>query len=492
MSGTMGRRSGLASVEARAQPAYRSPIARNRGTTWSFPGFGRDPEITPFRAAPPPPVAPVAPVAPTSPPVVVPTTVAAPAAASDGGNQNQESPGDGGGNGGGFNDPASQQALADMNTAIAGGVGPESPAWSSPGVPDATAEVNASIAAGYGPESGGWGGPSGGFNDPASQQAVADMNNAISAGFGPESGGWGGPSDPGAPGPGEPGGAFGAPDGVGEGWGDPGDFGGSGGDFGGDPGGGDGGGGGHSGGGDGQGGEGGDAGGDGQGWMVGGYTGAGEDGIVDPTQPAGTVHEGEVVIPAHQVAQHGLDPLMALAGPGAKMGAMPALGMVQAQGGGLPPQGDFSVPPFQSPSHGNGASPPPYMAGSPMAPASEIDGAGMDMDEPFDMAQPSDDFMHGMGPYAKEADYADPFKAPDPSKGATGSTATSAIGQLTPDAQAAVLQALGSDPMAASALLQVLGPSFRDLIAQALKANAPPQPMAGAGGMMGAAPGMMG
>jgi hypothetical protein len=48
------------------------------------------------------------------------------------------------------------------------------------------------------------------------------------------------------------------------------------------------------------------------GWMRGGYTGAGHDGMVDPYAPAGTVHEGEVVIPAHQVARYGVEPLMAL------------------------------------------------------------------------------------------------------------------------------------------------------------------------------------
>lgn len=45
----------------------------------------------------------------------------------------------------------------------------------------------------------------------------------------------------------------------------------------------------------------------GEGWMVGGYTGHGH-----PAQPAGTVHKGEVVIPAEMVARYGLRPLMAL------------------------------------------------------------------------------------------------------------------------------------------------------------------------------------
>ena len=46
--------------------------------------------------------------------------------------------------------------------------------------------------------------------------------------------------------------------------------------------------------------------------MMGGYTGGGADGMVNPYEPAGTVHEGEVVIPAHQVERYGLEPLMAL------------------------------------------------------------------------------------------------------------------------------------------------------------------------------------
>lgn len=48
-------------------------------------------------------------------------------------------------------------------------------------------------------------------------------------------------------------------------------------------------------------------------WMRGGYTGAGADGAVQAARPAGTVHEGEVVIPAAQVARYGLSPLMMLA-----------------------------------------------------------------------------------------------------------------------------------------------------------------------------------
>jgi hypothetical protein len=47
-------------------------------------------------------------------------------------------------------------------------------------------------------------------------------------------------------------------------------------------------------------------------WMSGGYTGAGQDGAVQPAQPAGTVHEGEVVIPARMVQHYGLPLLMGL------------------------------------------------------------------------------------------------------------------------------------------------------------------------------------
>lgn len=43
-------------------------------------------------------------------------------------------------------------------------------------------------------------------------------------------------------------------------------------------------------------------------WMGGGYTGPGH-----PTEPAGTVHKGEVVIPAGQVQRYGLAPLLMLA-----------------------------------------------------------------------------------------------------------------------------------------------------------------------------------
>lgn len=52
--------------------------------------------------------------------------------------------------------------------------------------------------------------------------------------------------------------------------------------------------------------------GDGGMYMQGGYTGEGADGVVDPSAEAGTVHEGEVVIPAHMVKHYGLDLLMGL------------------------------------------------------------------------------------------------------------------------------------------------------------------------------------
>lgn len=51
---------------------------------------------------------------------------------------------------------------------------------------------------------------------------------------------------------------------------------------------------------------------DGPGFMRGGYTGHGGDGVMQPAQKAGIVHEGEIVIPAAQVARYGLRPLMAL------------------------------------------------------------------------------------------------------------------------------------------------------------------------------------
>ncbi len=57
---------------------------------------------------------------------------------------------------------------------------------------------------------------------------------------------------------------------------------------------------------------GGESDGQGEGWMDGGYTGHGDDGMVQRELPAGTVHEGEVVIPADMVKYYGLDMLMGL------------------------------------------------------------------------------------------------------------------------------------------------------------------------------------
>lgn len=105
----------------------------------------------------------------------------------------------------------------------------------------------------------------------------------------------GAPSGPGPGSPGGPGAHGGQSDGVGEGWGDPGSFG----DPGGAPG-------------DSPGGSPGDSGSGGDGYYRGGFTGYGDDGMLNPYEPAGTVHEGEVVIPAHQVERYGLEPLMAL------------------------------------------------------------------------------------------------------------------------------------------------------------------------------------
>jgi hypothetical protein len=47
--------------------------------------------------------------------------------------------------------------------------------------------------------------------------------------------------------------------------------------------------------------------------MRGGYTGTGEDGILQADKVSGRHHEGEVVIPAAQVARYGMTPLMMLA-----------------------------------------------------------------------------------------------------------------------------------------------------------------------------------
>ncbi len=51
---------------------------------------------------------------------------------------------------------------------------------------------------------------------------------------------------------------------------------------------------------------------DGNSWQSGGYTGAGGDGVVQPDQPAGTVHEGEQVISAPAAAYYGPELFAAL------------------------------------------------------------------------------------------------------------------------------------------------------------------------------------
>lgn len=99
---------------------------------------------------------------------------------------------------------------------------------------------------------------------PDGMAAIGSINDAISAGFGPESAGYGSPGEAG--GLGDAPGGFGATDSSTNG---------------------------------GYGGE--------SQFMRGGYTGQGH-----PAEPAGTVHRGEVVIPAHMVARYGLGPLMAL------------------------------------------------------------------------------------------------------------------------------------------------------------------------------------
>ena len=58
--------------------------------------------------------------------------------------------------------------------------------------------------------------------------------------------------------------------------------------------------------------------GDESGMMRGGYTGSGADLVVQPWREAGvTVHEGELVLPAHRVAQLAPETLLSLVGPGA-------------------------------------------------------------------------------------------------------------------------------------------------------------------------------
>lgn len=63
-------------------------------------------------------------------------------------------------------------------------------------------------------------------------------------------------------------------------------------------------------------------GGDKSGWRHGGYTGDGADDWVQVTRPAGTVHEGEVVIPAEMVRRYGLQGLLALVNGAAPRGLL--------------------------------------------------------------------------------------------------------------------------------------------------------------------------
>jgi len=541
MSGTLlsgGRnRSALAQIEASPMPAYRRAMPRNRSTTWTFPGFGRDPELSaaPPAVAPPPSAPPSAPTPALAP--AAPAPIFAPPPAAEGGGSQTAGALGSPSTGSLWGDVVGLSGLLGFDLAPHASIHQQQvqaalPGWEKASrsfdlAPHASIhqqQVEAALA--------GWGGSEKGSEDSNSAGLSTSTDNDGSK----ESGGFGGD--------------FGGGEGEGEG----GEGGGEGGGDGGGEGGGEGGG---DGGGDGDGG-----GGDGGGWMRGGYTGAGPDGVVQPNQPAGTVHEGEVVIPAHRVAQIGVDPLMQLAGPGAQMGGGGALAGIQARGAGddrsiqpfqspanmagptppMPgtgpsagPTGDpRTIRPFQTPTAMNGPSPPFPAAGAPpqggvqgaapmplqapmgmdlamapmgageppmeelSVPSFQSDGGmggygeGYDADEGgegFDMAEPGDEFMHGIGPYLKDGEPNDPFKPDDESRGATGATAMNMLGQMPPHAQAAVLQALGADPMAASALLQVLGPSFRDLIAEALKASAPPPGAAGMG--MGGAPAPM-
>ena len=558
MSTTLPRR-GLAPVGARARPAYQKSISRNRGTTWAYPGFGRDPDLTPTPVlAGPPAVTP-------PPPATTPQ--------SEGENQQAPDPtllagppasgGPSAGDGFSVAQDFAQNPEAYSNTALEGLLGNLS--LSDLVSPSAIGSALGGLVAGPpGALAGGllgWGysqfaGPQGPTQADGFANEVAENTSTIG-----EQGG--NKADPGGAAIGGPenaeGGVMGgvdggsksntasSPGGFSEGENETGfggvDFGGenaegsaTGGQDGGDKGdpGAEGGGTGDQGGG-GTGGDGGmgadgsdGPGGDGDGWMVGGYTGAGPDGVVQPDQPAGTVHEGEVVIPAQQVQQHGVEPLMALAGPGAKMGQPPmpgrgALGGIQAGGMGMgmgaafagdmdrapadPPTEDATVPPFQT------------AAGGEMAEGGE-DEMGEGEDYELVGGDDSDDSGGGgfqpMGPYRNEAQGNDPFRAASPSQGVTGGQALQALAHLPPDAQAMVLQALGSDPMVASALLQVLGPTFQPMISTALKAGAaaaqqqqmamqqqgggmgapppggPPMAGGGGGGAPPARPGMMG
>ena len=92
---------------------------------------------------------------------------------------------------GAFSDPATSQAVADVNAAIAAGYGPEAPNY---GYSIDTSQMDSAIAQGLGPESPGWGNL--GLD-------VSDPSNAIAVGYGPESPGWGSPVDSGGGGGGD-------------------------------------------------------------------------------------------------------------------------------------------------------------------------------------------------------------------------------------------------------------------------------------------------
>lgn len=609
MSGTTTtRRNGLAAVEARARPVYQTSITRNRGTTWAYPGFGRDPELgqVPLPAAP----APVPAAAPTSETEDRRNPVSAPAAMSGGGgggdnfgNDGGTSAGDGGfnlaadmaANPGLYADPALANYVVRGLAALGIGVGSATQFAAARTDPNVLQQVPVSIsdrlmdpAQDLVAEGSLAGGQDGGTKDaPAQGDPMAGKDGSLAGAVepAPEPAPEPIPEPPPPPPPApEPapapapapefsdvnwgssdaghsdyGGSFSdAPEGVS----DVGDFGGSYGgfgDFGGDFG----------------GGFGGDFGGDFGGWQRGGYTGAGSDGVVQPGQPAGTVHEGEVVIPAHQVQQHGLGPLMALAGPGAKMGpGGGGLGAVQAAGGGggaggaiqpfqsptagppsppaipgapQPQDAARSVPSFQTPTSGpptppgagmgpdNGSGPMMPLTGGAPAPAASMlagmpmgdagasammgggtmgevpieddvaatasdaevssfqstteqalagfggESEGGEEDDGYEMVDVEDDGDDPttLGPYRDLARTNDPFKAPDPSRGVTGSMAMQNLAALPPDAQQAVMMVLGGNPMLSSALLQVLGPSFQGFITTALKAGAPPMAQPG-------------
>ncbi len=288
---------------------------------------------------------------------------------------------------------------------------------------------------------------------------------------------------------------------------------------------------------------GGDSDGGGEGWAVGGYTGAGPDGVVQPNQPAGTVHEGELVIPAAAVPQ-AIPALAGITAGGNPMqrGAMlpqPGMGAPAAQMGGM---GDSrTVQPFIPVADAMAAAPPPFQppapdgrtvtpfqvpsvaahaldGGAPVAPGYDpmmsgaamgegIPGAGMGDGSAYDM-EGTDDFGgygdeamggdegmsmldddgdddfgqagasvdagymgHDEHPYAEERDARDLFKPLDPERSSNGDAALSRMGALPQEAQQMAMQIMGSDPMMASVLLQILGPSYRPLIAQSLKAS---------------------